>query len=87
MCSQVGELRDIRARATANGVTDLVLLSREEAVALEPALQCQAALLSPSTGILDSHRCVGVWRRVAFLGVRCGCTYYGCCYRHSLLHK
>ena len=31
------------------------LLSGEAARALEPALNCDAALLSPSTGIIDSH--------------------------------
>jgi len=49
------ELDRLAAHARANGVTDLVLLSRAEALALEPELECVAALLSPSTGILDSH--------------------------------
>ena len=31
------------------------LLTGEAARALEPALACDAALLSPSTGIIDSH--------------------------------
>ena len=53
--AQVDELRAIRQRAAANGVNDLTLLSQAEAQALEPALQCQAALMSPSTGIVDSH--------------------------------
>lgn len=48
-------LHSIRQRAEANGVTDLVLLTAAEAQALEPELQCSAALLSPSTGIIDSH--------------------------------
>ena len=34
---------------------DLQTLSGEDARALEPALNCDAALLSPSTGIIDSH--------------------------------
>ena len=49
------QLAGIRARAAANGVADLKLLSAAEAVALEPNLRCTAALLSPSTGIVDSH--------------------------------
>ena len=53
--AQVRELRAIEARAVANGVTDLRWLPRAEAQALEPQLSCQAALLSPSTGIVDSH--------------------------------
>ncbi len=53
--SQRAKLQDIARHAAANGVDDLVLLSREEARALEPALECVAALHSPSTGIVDSH--------------------------------
>jgi L-2-hydroxyglutarate oxidase LhgO len=45
----------IKARATANGVDDLEFLDTNAAHALEPALNCTAALLSPSTGIVDSH--------------------------------
>jgi L-2-hydroxyglutarate oxidase LhgO len=45
----------LRATALANGVTDLQPLSAAQARALEPALQCHSALLSPSTGIIDSH--------------------------------
>jgi len=48
-------LAAIRARAEANGVTDLVTLSADEARAKEPALGCTGALHSPSTGIVDSH--------------------------------
>lgn len=53
--SQLAQLQAIVAKAAANGVKDLVLLTREQAQALEPALECVAALLSPSTGIVDSH--------------------------------
>ena len=49
------KLQSIRAHAEANGVLDMQLLSGEEARALEPSLNCDAALLSPSTGIIDSH--------------------------------
>jgi L-2-hydroxyglutarate oxidase LhgO len=49
------KLQSIRAHAEANGVLDLQTLSANEARALEPALRCDAALLSPSTGIIDSH--------------------------------
>ena len=48
-------LEAIQAQAQANGVDDLQWLGRDEARALEPALECVAALLSPSTGIVDSH--------------------------------
>ena len=52
---QVGELETIRAKAAANGVDDLVLLTAQQAMAMEPQLHCKAALHSPSTGIVDSH--------------------------------
>jgi L-2-hydroxyglutarate oxidase LhgO len=52
---QVVQLQGIIAKAAANGVDDLVLLTREQARALEPALECVAAVHSPSTGIVDSH--------------------------------
>src|SRR6201994_964767 len=49
------KLQSIRAHAEANGVLDMQTLSGEAARALEPALNADAALLSPSTGIIDSH--------------------------------
>ena len=52
---QLAGLRSIQARAAANGVLDLQWLDHDAARALEPALECVAALHSPSTGIVDSH--------------------------------
>ena len=52
---QRAKLTSIAQHAAANGVNDMQLLSADEAKALEPALNCVAALLSPSTGIVDSH--------------------------------
>lgn len=48
-------LATIRANAETCGVDDLRFLSASEAQVLEPAVFCTAALLSPSTGIIDSH--------------------------------
>jgi L-2-hydroxyglutarate oxidase LhgO len=53
--NETSKLQSIKAHAEANGVQDLRTLSGAEARALEPALHCDAALLSPSTGIIDSH--------------------------------
>ena len=47
-------LRSLQDRAAANGVP-VQWLDALAAKALEPELQCQAALLSPSTGVVDSH--------------------------------
>jgi L-2-hydroxyglutarate oxidase LhgO len=52
---QLAELRSIRSRARANGVADVDWLERDAVRALEPELECVAALHSPSTGIIDSH--------------------------------
>jgi L-2-hydroxyglutarate oxidase LhgO len=52
---ETAKLQSIRAHAEANGVLDMQTLSGEAARAMEPALNCDAALLSPSTGIIDSH--------------------------------
>jgi L-2-hydroxyglutarate oxidase LhgO len=48
-------LKSIQEKAHANGVTDVVWMSRAQVLALEPELHCVAGLYSPSTGIIDSH--------------------------------
>lgn len=53
--SQTETLEALAVRALENGVRDLEFLSGAQARQLEPGLQADAALLSPSTGILDSH--------------------------------
>jgi L-2-hydroxyglutarate oxidase LhgO len=52
---QLAELQGIQKKAHANGVTDVVWMTREQVVALEPEIRCVAGLYSPSTGIIDSH--------------------------------
>ncbi|HVE52716.1 MAG TPA: FAD-dependent oxidoreductase, partial [Ramlibacter sp.] len=51
---EVPALEVIAARAAANGVP-VERLDAAAAKVLEPALQCTAALSSPTTGIVDSH--------------------------------
>ncbi len=53
--SQLPGLQALLEKAHANGVSDVVMISAEQAKAMEPALSCVAALHSPSTGIVDSH--------------------------------
>jgi L-2-hydroxyglutarate oxidase LhgO len=48
-------LEQLLQRARAAGVHDLRWVERDEARELEPAVRCTRALLSPSTGIIDSH--------------------------------
>lgn len=53
--AEIERLEAIHARAAACGVTDLEGIGAEELAKMEPALRADAALLSPSTGIIDSH--------------------------------
>ena len=53
--AQEDDLAALARHAAGNGVDDLQWLDSGQARALEPALQCTAALLSPSTGIVDAH--------------------------------
>ena len=53
--AQRAKLAAIHAQAHANGCTEVVNLTAQEARAIEPTLSCIAALSSPNTGIIDSH--------------------------------
>ncbi len=53
--AEISGLEKITATARGNGVDDLEWLDRAQARRLEPALRCVAAVLSPSTGIIDGH--------------------------------
>jgi L-2-hydroxyglutarate oxidase LhgO len=53
--AQLATLEAMIANAADNGVDDLAWVDRRHAAELEPAVRCVAALLSPSTGIIDSH--------------------------------
>ena len=48
-------LDDLSLLARRNGVDDLKPLTRSEIEHLEPCVQAHSGMLSPSTGILDSH--------------------------------
>jgi L-2-hydroxyglutarate oxidase LhgO len=52
--AETAALRGLQDKAAANGVP-VQWLEAAEAKAMEPALECTAALLSPTTGIVDSH--------------------------------
>lgn len=52
---QNAALEAIYAKGIANGVNDLTYLDRDQLVELEPALAATKAILSPSTGIINSH--------------------------------
>jgi L-2-hydroxyglutarate oxidase LhgO len=53
--AETGELQMLLARGQRNGVEGLRILSKQEMKELEPNVEGVAAILSPSTGIIDSH--------------------------------
>ena len=73
--AELPALQRLQATARANGVVDLQWLTSDQASALEPALHSVGALLSPSTGIIDSHGLM-----LALLGdaERCGAVLALC---------
>ncbi|KAE9012760.1 hypothetical protein PR003_g13968 [Phytophthora rubi] len=52
---QSEQLQSILKRGLQNGVNDLKLLTKSEARAIEPLVDCHEAIFSPSTSIVDSH--------------------------------
>jgi L-2-hydroxyglutarate oxidase LhgO len=52
---EITRLDAILKQALTNGVDGVSKLSRAEALALEPELHCEAALLSTQSGVFDSH--------------------------------
>ena len=53
--AQKPALETIMKRAKASGVDTLRWLSGAEARAMEPEVRCEIALISPETGVVDSH--------------------------------
>lgn len=53
--AEVPGLQALASRAAMNGVDDVEMLCRADVRRLEPDLSCVAALLSPSSGIVDCH--------------------------------
>jgi L-2-hydroxyglutarate oxidase LhgO len=53
--AEIAALEAIKSKSEANGVMDLEWLDPAAVRKLEPEIVCVAALLSPSTGIVDAH--------------------------------
>jgi L-2-hydroxyglutarate oxidase LhgO len=52
---EVKQLEDLMRQGEANGVHDLELIDSDKIRRLEPRVRGDAAVLSPSTGIMDAH--------------------------------
>ncbi len=61
----IAVLERLKSQAEGNGVDDLQWLDPQDVRALEPEVVCVRALLSPSTGIVDSHALLGALCRDA----------------------
>jgi len=53
--NEVAALEALRDRGLANGVTGLEIIGPEDVNRSEPDVHCEAALVSPETGIVDAH--------------------------------
>src|SRR5215510_2353866 len=53
---EVERLAAVHKQAQANGVEGVEIIDATAAKRLEPALACVAAMHSPETGVIDSHR-------------------------------
>ncbi|PON52424.1 FAD dependent oxidoreductase [Parasponia andersonii] len=53
--SEIPKLNDIMSRGIQNGVPGLCMMEGSEAMRMEPELHCLKAILSPVTGIIDTH--------------------------------
>lgn len=53
--SETADLEKLFLRGKENGVDDLVMISKAEINKMEPRIKAEAAIYSPSTGILDTH--------------------------------
>ena len=61
----VGVLERLKLQAEANGVDDLTWLDQAEIASMEPSVRAVRGLLSPSTGIIDSHSYMSALRKDA----------------------
>ena len=62
---EIPKLNTIHKQALKNGVPGITWLSEEEIIQLEPNISGKAGLLSPSTGIIDSHALMQFFYRTA----------------------
>ncbi len=66
---EIGKLEQVHAQALANGVPGVEMLTRERIRRLEPNVDAPAALLCPTTGIVDA---AGLVKALARLARDCG---------------
>jgi L-2-hydroxyglutarate oxidase LhgO len=60
--SSITEIEKIYLQARSNGIYEVELHDHASVLELEPGLRCKQALLSPSSGIVDSHGLLKAFR-------------------------
>lgn len=75
----IPSLKALKEKALANGVIDVRLLEPREITKMEPNIAAKRALLSPSTGIIDTH---SLMKRLVKLAQQGGAFTV---YRHELV--
>ena len=76
--SETAVLQELKDQGEKNGVMDLELLDKKQVLALEPHILAEAALYSPSSGIINSHQLLS---RLDFLARQAGALIG---YRHRV---
>ena len=66
--SEIHHIEEIAKQGKINGVNDLVLLEREAIAKMEPHITAVAAIHSPSTGIIDSHKLMAKLEHIVSAG-------------------
>ncbi len=64
-CEEKDKLESLFVQGVQNGVQGLRLLTSDEVLGMEPCVNAQAGLWSPSTGIMDSHSVMAFFARSA----------------------
>ena len=62
---EASKLEELYRQGLSNGAANLRLLSRQEVKGLEPNVEATAGMLSPSTGVVDSHSLMRLMYRLA----------------------
>lgn len=76
---EIPALETLLAQGSKNGVSDLQLIFKNQLVKLEPNISAVAAVYSPSTGIIDSHR---LMMRLEWLAEKGGTMF---AYHHEVI--
>lgn len=73
--SEIPSIETIARQGALNGVTDLQELDKNDVMRMEPYIKAVAAIHSPSTGIIDSHKLMAKFEQIIESGAE-NCIVY-----------